>query len=155
MNFIKAVQTLVDADVDFVIIGGWSAVLNGSSYVTNDLDICYSNLNHLAIALAPYHPRLRDMPSGLPFVWDERTLGNGTVFTLATDLGVIDLLAEVSGLSGFEEVKANSIRVQAFDREVYTLNLPALIRSKRAAGRLKDLQILPELESLLEAQDSE
>jgi hypothetical protein len=30
------------------------------------------------------------------------------------------------------------------------LDLPALIRAKRAAGRLKDKQQLPELEALLE-----
>ncbi|MBV8842970.1 MAG: hypothetical protein JO307_09175 [Bryobacterales bacterium] len=106
MNFITAIQALVDAGVDFVIIGGWSAVLNGSSYITNDLDICYSrsreNLKRLANALAPFHPRLRELAAGLPLVWDEVTLKNGTVFTFSTDLGVIDLLAEVPGLGLLE-----------------------------------------------------
>ena len=45
--------------------------------------------------------------------------------------------------------------VQAFDRSVWTLDLPSLIRSKRAAGRDKDLRVLPELESLLDAQEPE
>jgi hypothetical protein len=45
--------------------------------------------------------------------------------------------------------------VQAFDREIWTLDLPALIRTKRAAGRAKDLQVLPELEGLLEAGEPE
>jgi hypothetical protein len=58
-------------------------------------------------------------------------------------------------LGAFEAVKASSILVQAFDREVWTLDLPALIRAKRAAGRAKDLQILPELEGLLEAGEPE
>jgi hypothetical protein len=155
MNFIRAVQTLVDGDVEFVIIGGWSAILHGSSYTTNDLDVCFSrrkdNLGRLARALAPFHPRLRDLPADLPFVWDDATLGNGTIFTLSTDLGVIDLLAEVTGLGGFEEVKACSVLVDAFDRRVRTLDLPSLIRAKRAAGRPKDLLVLPELETLLEA----
>jgi hypothetical protein len=155
MNFIRAVQTLVDAGVEFVIIGGWSAVLHGSSYVTNDLDICFSksnqNLKALATVLAPFHPRLRGLPAELPFVWDETTLRNGNLFTLSTDLGVIDLLSEVSGVGGYEDALAQSILVKAFDREVRTLDLPALIRSKRAAGRKKDLQLLPELESLLDA----
>jgi hypothetical protein len=35
MNYIRAVQALVDGEVDFVIIGGWSAVLHGSAYQTN------------------------------------------------------------------------------------------------------------------------
>jgi len=34
---------------------------------------------------------------------------------------------------------------------VWTLDLPSLIRAKRAAGCLKDLLVLPELASLLEA----
>jgi len=79
----------------------WSAILQGSSYITNDLDVFFSrrpeNLKRLTAALAPYHPRLRDSPPGLPFVWDETTLRNGTIFTLVTDLGLIDLLAEVAG----------------------------------------------------------
>ena len=66
---------------------------------------------------------------------------------------MIDLLAEVSGVGGFDEVKAHSELVQAFDRSVWTLDLPSLIRAKRAAGREKDLRALPELESLLDAQE--
>ena len=147
MNLIRAVQVLVDAQVDFVIIGGWSAILHGSAHLTRDLDICFSrardNLNRIAAALRPYHPRLRDLPPDLAFVWNEATLRNGTVFTLVTNLGVIDLLAEVSGVGN------------SFDREVRTLDLRSLIRAKRAAGRAKDLAILPELESLLEASERE
>jgi predicted nucleotidyltransferase len=151
-----AVRALVDADVEFVVIGGWSAIIHGSRFMTDDLDICYSrkpeNLRRLAQALAPYHPRLRGLPEGLPFIWDELTLRNGTVFTLVTDLGDIDLLGEVSGLGSFEEVMACSYEVEAFGRRVRTLDLKSLIKAKRAAGRNKDLTVLPELESLLEAQ---
>jgi hypothetical protein len=159
MNYIRAVQALVDAEVDFVIIGGWSAVLHGSAYQTNDLDICFSrasaNLERLARALSPFHPRLRDLPRDLPFVWDEHTLANGTVFTLITDLGAVDLLAEVAGIGGFEDVKRRSVRAKAFGREIWTLDLPALIQSKRASGRAKDLLVIPQLESLLEARESD
>ncbi len=157
MKLIQAVQILTDAGADFVIVGGWSAVLHGSSYITNDLDVCFSrtreNCGRIADALTPYHPRLRDLPKDLPFVWDATTLTNGSVFTLDTDLGAIDLLAKVSGLGTFDEVRQHSVRVPAFDREVWTLDLPALIQSKRAAGRKKDLQLLPELEGLLEATE--
>ena len=62
----------------------------------------------------------------------------------------MDLLAEVAGRGDFAQVKANSMLVQGFEREVWTLNLPSLIKAKRAAGRPKDLQALPELEGLLE-----
>jgi len=45
--------------------------------------------------------------------------------------------------------------VEAFDRRILRLDLPALIQSKRAAGREKDLAALPELESLLEVDQSD
>jgi hypothetical protein len=45
--------------------------------------------------------------------------------------------------------------VQAFDHSAWTLDLPSLIRARRAAGREKDLRILPALECLLEAEEPE
>jgi len=153
----KAIKVLAAAEVDFVIIGGWCAILHGCPYVTNDLDVCFArdkeNCQRIARALAPFHPRLRDMPPNLPFVWDATTLSNDSVFTLSTDLGPIDLLAEVSGLGDFSDVKRCSVLAQVIDLQVWTLDLKSLIRAKRAAGREKDLKLLPELESLLEAQE--
>jgi len=157
MRIDVAVQTLVDAGVEFVLIGGWAAILNGSVQATVDLDICYArtpgNHRRLAAALSPFRPRPREFPAGLPFVWDAATLNNGKLFTLSTTLGPIDLLAEVSGVGAFQQVKASAKVVEAFDRSVWTLDLRGLIDSKRAAGRPKDLQALLELESLLETLD--
>jgi predicted nucleotidyltransferase len=147
MNFAMAVQALCDQEVEFIIAGGWSAILHGSSHVTNDIDIFYAratdNLKRLVQALSPYHPRLRDVA----------TLRNTTLLTLTTDLGPIDLLAEIAGLGPFEQVSAGAMQVEAFGRTVRTLDLESLIKSKRAAGREKDLRVLPELESLREAEE--
>jgi hypothetical protein len=156
-EFETALQTLCDAKVDFVVIGGFSATLHGSARVTYDLDICYSraplNLHRIAAALAPFHPRPRGFPTDLPFIWDEVTLRNGALFTLNTALGEIDLLAEVAGLGAYDEVHARSITVEAYGRRMSILSLRSLIDAKRAAGRDRDLAALPELESLLEAEE--
>ena len=155
MQFERAVQTLCDSAVDFVVIGGVAATLHGSVRVTYDLDICYSrasdNLRRLVAALAPLHPRPRGLPHDLPFLWDEKTLGNATVLTLETDLGAIDLLAEVAGIGEYGEVEARSLSVEAFGRKIRTLDLRSLITAKRTAGRQKDREALPELEGLLES----
>src|SRR5215471_12866786 len=109
MEFETAVQALCDAGVEFVVIGGVAAILHGATRVTYDLDICYSqsalNLKRLAKALAPFQPRPRGLPEDLPFFWDERTLGNKTVLTLQTNVGEIDLLAEVAGVGRYEQAK--------------------------------------------------
>ena len=75
------------------------------------------------------------------------------MLTLETDLGEIDLLAEVAGLGGWNEVNERAITVSIFDRSIRTLDLPSLIAAKRAAGREKDLAALPELESILESEN--
>jgi predicted nucleotidyltransferase len=158
MQFESAVQLLCDAGVDFVVIGGVAATFHGSVRVTYDLDICYSrvssNVKRLAAALAPFHPRPRGFAEDLPFIWDEATVRNSTILTLRTDLGEIDLLAEVAGLGSYSEATAHSLVVNAFGRQIRTLDLRSLIVAKRAAGREKDLAALPELESLLEAGET-
>jgi hypothetical protein len=75
-----------------------------------------------------------------------RNLAKRHIFYAFDRLRSIDFLAEIPGLSDFESVKRVSAKVYAFDRDVWTLNLPALILGKKAAGREKDLRVLPELE---------
>lgn len=77
------------------------------------------------------------------------------MFTLTTDLGIVYLLAEVSRIGGYADARAASVVVDAFGRQLCALDLQSLIRAKKAAGRPKDLLILPELEGLLEAAQDE
>lgn len=150
----QALESLARHEVEFVIVGGVAMNLHGSAHATYDLDICYArrraNLKGIVAALAAYHPRPRDFPENLPFVWDEQTLQGGTNFTLSTDLGDIDLLGEVAGVGSYEEALAASVVVPLYGIECRVLNLDALIESKRAAGRTKDQLALPELEALRE-----
>lgn len=152
----RTLQVLIQHQVEFVIVGGVAISAHGSSYLTFDLDVCYSrsreNLKRLAAALAPHHPRPRDFPTGLPFVWDEQTLHQGTNFTLASDLGNIDLLGEVAGVGTYEQAQTASIEMTLFGMSCRVLALDALIASKRAAGRTKDLLVIPELEALRETE---
>jgi len=157
IDFERALTVLADARVRFVIVGGLAITIHGSAYVTFDLDFCYArdreNLSRLAKALRTYNPRLRGAPEGLPFRFDEETLGGGLNFTLTTDLGDIDLLGEVSGIGDYAASLAASTPVELFGTNFDVLTLEALIVSKRAAGRPKDLQVLPELEALREATE--
>jgi predicted nucleotidyltransferase len=138
--------------VDFVVIGGIAAVAHGSAYITQDFDICYArtgvNMGRLARALAPFHPRLRGVSEDLPFRLNAATLRAGLNFTLATDIGDIDLMGEIAGFSSYEEVTGASETLELYGTRCRILTLEGLIRSKRAAARPKDLQLVPELEAL-------
>ena len=148
---------LSEAEVLFVIVGGMAAVAQGSAYITVDLDICYernpTNLQRLATALAPLKPELRGAPPGLPFLLDSPTLKAGLNFTLLTDAGDLDLLGEVSGLGFFEEVRNSAEEKEVFGHRFWVLTIEGLIKAKQAAGREKDLRLLPELKALQALRD--
>ena len=85
-EFIKGtIVRLAVAQVEFVVVGGVSAVLQGVPIVTVDLDICYQrtpgNISRLVGALAPLQPRPRGFPLDLPFTFDERVVQIGCNFT--------------------------------------------------------------------------
>jgi hypothetical protein len=69
-------------------------------------------------------------------------------FTLTTDAGDIDLLGEVTGLGFYSQVKERSEELEIVGRRVWVLTIEGLIQSKLAAGRGKDLQLIPELKAL-------
>ena len=154
----RLLKVLSDAHVEFIIVGGVAARAHGSSRLTDDLDISYArspeNLARLVEALAPYHPYLRGAPPGLPFDWSVATLKAGLNFTLTTRLGAIDLLGDITGGGGYDELTAHALTIELFGREVRLLDLPWLIKVKRAAGRPKDLEVVAELEALGEEHDA-
>ena len=77
-DFEGLLRRLRDADVRFVLVGGFAATVMGSPRVTVDLDVVYArepdNLARLASALEPLSPYLRGAPPGLPFRLDAQTL---------------------------------------------------------------------------------
>ena len=107
-DFAKALMVLKEGDVEFIIVGGVAAILNGLGYTTYDLDVVYSreraNIQKLVRCLEPYSPYLRGAPPGLPFKLDERTVRMGLNFTLVTAFGDLDLLGEVTAIGGYREL---------------------------------------------------
>jgi hypothetical protein len=152
-DFVGVVGVLADAAVEVILIGGLAAQAHGSARITQDTDFLYrrtpDNIERLAAALAPHQPYLRGAPPGLPFHFDPPTIRRGLNFTLTTKLGDIDLLGEVTGIGSYEAVASHTIQLPVFGRDLLVLDLPTLIRSKRAAGRPKDLEVIAELEALL------
>jgi predicted nucleotidyltransferase len=150
-------ETLQKGGVDFILVGGLAATVHGSARLTQDVDVVYSrepqNLTRLVAALGPIQPYLRGAPPDLPFRWDDETLAKGLNFTLSTKLGDLDLLGEIAGGGTFEELAEHAVMVQLFGVDLRCLDLPTLIRVKRAAGRPQDLEVVAELEALLEEEE--
>ncbi len=153
-DFRGVLDTLARAQVEFVLIGGLAAAVHGSAHVTYDIDVCYrrtpENIARLVQALAPHAPYPRGAPPGLPFDWSAETVKRGLNFTLCTSMGDVDLLGEVAGAGGYEEIIPHTVSAELFGGTVHCVDLPMLIRMKRAAGRPKDYDALAGLEALLE-----
>ncbi len=156
-DFAGLIRALVDGGVESILIGGVAATIHGSARLTRDVDLVYSrrpeNLARVVAALGPFEPYLRGAPRGLPFRWDRDTIARGLNFTLTTTLGDIDLFGEIPGGGDFGELRPHAHPVRVFDRDVLCLDLPMLIRVKRAAGRPRDLEALAELEAIAEELD--
>jgi predicted nucleotidyltransferase len=154
MSFASMLGALTKKKIRFVVIGGVAAAVHGSSRVTNDLDICYdagdrSNVEALAALLAKWEAYPRGVDKNLPFIMDERTLRGAPVMTLATTEGDLDVMDRVAGVGDYADLRKHSEKIAALGVSFRVLDLPSLIKAKRAAGRPRDFEHLPELEALL------
>jgi len=157
MELRRLLHLLAGLRVQFIIVGGVAASLHGSARSTQDLDIVYarSKENHrrLVAALRGHRPYLRGAPPGLPFLWDEEMIRRGLNFTLETDLGDLDLLGEIAGGGGYDDLRPHSIEFEAFGLRLLCLDLDTLIRVKQAAGRVRDLEAVAELRVIRQERD--
>ncbi|MEO7521325.1 MAG: hypothetical protein ABIW79_05865, partial [Gemmatimonas sp.] len=126
---------------------------HGSARFTNDIDICYDtapdNVERLISLLTTWQAYLRGVEPGLPFILDQRTFRTTPLLTLTSTMDAIDLLDHVPGVGNYRDALAASEAVRIGATEFRALTLDALIASKKAARRRKDLEHLIELEAIL------
>ena len=145
-------KRLCDADIDFVIVGGFAATLHGSSLLTRDLDVCAlltrANVAKLRELLKDLHPTHRE--SRLSFLDNPGSGVDVRNLYLQTDLGPIDFLGNIAGIGDFARVRVNAIEVELFGRRCHVMSLDDLILAKQAIGREKDLRAVVELRAIRE-----
>lgn len=154
----RMLATLSRHGVEFVLIGGVAAALNGSPLVTFDVDITprrtEKNLARLSAALEELGARIRtvDAPEGLPFVHDARSLADANMWNLTTAAGDLDIAFVPSGTQGFDDLVRDAVSMALDGGPVVVACLADIVRSKEAAARDKDRAALPILRRLLEEQ---
>jgi hypothetical protein len=147
---------LVDYGVEFMVIGGVAARLHDTGHATVDIDICPSpaekNLERLAEALRSIDTRLRveGMSEGVAFDPHPQQLRQMATLTLVTTHGPADLCFAPAGFAGgFDALVPGRVVVVVSGVNVPVASLADVVRSKRAAGRPKDIVALPALEARL------
>lgn len=140
-NLSELTRRLVEAQVEFVLIGGFAAVAHGATLVTRDVDICCrfneANLGRIQHALGELHPVHRSRPE-LPLDLTGEQCSRLKNLYLKTDLGGLDCLSQVLGLGDFDAVLKHSLEVELPFGHCRILDIEGLIRAKRAMNRDHD-----------------
>jgi hypothetical protein len=134
-------------------VGGVAAVLEGAPITTLDLDVVYpvdeETLRRLAIILRRLDTVYRD-PAGRKIEPTIERLRQNRINLLETRLGLLDAMQQIGPGWRYAEVLERSHPVDLGDLRVRVLDLEAVIESKEAAGREKDLAMLPVLRRTLQ-----
>ncbi|AUX45342.1 uncharacterized protein SOCE26_068240 [Sorangium cellulosum] len=150
-------QGLVEAGVEYIVVGGAAGVILGAPIVTLDLDIVHrrtpDNVDRLhawLLAHGAYHRfdlANRRLPPGRDLL-----LGQGHL-NLQTDLGKLDVLCELGPDEDYENLLADTVLVENDTMRLRVLGLRRLIAVKARTGRPKDRAVLPLLMATLDEQE--
>jgi len=159
MEFERLLQRLLGFKIDFVLVGGFAAVVHGSGEITQDIDVCLNfsrdNLDRLASALRDLHPVHRLTPNKLAFEITDSNWRSLKNIYLQTDWGILDCLGEVAGIGNYEQVFKVSTSIQLSIGECRILTIEALIRAKEAMARPHDLRTASVLKCILRKRQND
>lgn len=147
-------------DVEFLVVGGFAAVLYGAPTVTGDLDIMprsdEENIARLARVLAALQTVVREPRSTgrrLAVTADllkqtaESAGPDGQLLT-RTSAGPLDILWRLHDGRVYEDLTAGSCLLTEDDLRIHVIGLDDLIGVKTAVGRAQDLAALPYLREI-------
>ena len=145
LDYIAILRALTDHHVDFIIVGGVGAVLQGAPIMTFDLDIVHStdeaNIERLLTTLESLKPQASHLRS------------SGRQF-LITRYGPLDLLGTIGHGHAYAELIHQTVALQvADDLAVRVLELASLIAIKEETAAEKDEAVLPILRQTLRERE--
>jgi hypothetical protein len=143
--------------VDYVIVGGFAAVAQGSPIPTVDVDVVPAtgrdNYARLSAALTELDAKVRaEGVEPQTFGHDADSLAAAQTWNLTTRYGDLDITARPAGTQGYDDLKRDAIEIELRGVTVRLASLADIVRSKEAAGRDKDRRALPVLRELVARQ---
>ena len=142
-DFQDFLRALNEAEVKYVLVGGYSVIYHGFPRTTGDLDVFVEvskeNYHSLKIAFANFGLSVFDMTEDNFLINSEIT-----VFSFGRPPVSIEILKNISGLT-FDEVYVNAIKTTIEEIPLRIIRLQDLIKNKRASGRAKDINDIENL----------
>jgi hypothetical protein len=152
-DFLELFRALDQGGVEYIVVGGVAAILEGAPITTLDLDIVCrrdeANLRRLLELLEQLEARYRD-PAGRDVRPNlDRLLAN-KINLLETSLGPLDVMQSIGPGWQWSDLVDRSHELRVGDLNIRVLELSAIIESKQLANREKDRAMLPVLRRTLE-----
>jgi hypothetical protein len=152
-DFLALLEALVGHGVDFIVVGGVSAVLHGAPVTTFDLDLVHSrapeNIDRLLSALRDLDAYYRGQ--------GDRQIRPGPAHLaspghqlLMTRFGPLDLLGTIGTNRDYVDLFEHTVELKIRGLHVRILNLETLIEIKEEVGHEKDKVVVPILRRTLE-----
>ncbi len=138
---LRILAALVEAKVEFMIVGLSAAALQGAPVVTEDVDLWFKNLGEPGMVRAIRAAGATYVP---PFDLNPPML-------VGEHAQPFDLVINMSGLGDYSEEVKNTVEIALSDFTVRVLSLERIIASKTAANRPKDQLVIPVLRNTLAA----
>jgi hypothetical protein len=148
----EVLEGLLQAGVDFILVGGLAAVIQGAPVTTMDVAIVHSqspeniaNLLSYLKSVDAVHRRLDDKL----IVPEERELSGKGHVLLTTRLGPLDVLAAIEEGRSYVDLLNHTMEIDFRGYSLRVLDLKLLIELKKTSPDPKDKQRLPVLEETL------
>ncbi len=151
LRFAGIIRVLARHGVDFILVGGVAAILEGAPVSTFDVDVLVprqSDRKTLLAALQELNARYLD-PAGRHIVPDLMKLDTLRINRLVTDFGHLDVLTSIGNGLGYSDLVGETETYEIDGSPIRTLRLAMIIRSKEEADREKDRAVLPTLKRTL------
>ena len=152
LKFDEVLRVLTRNEVEFIVVGGVAAILQGSPLTTEDIDVVYlatdDNNARLARALDELEARYFD-PAGPNIQPDLARLASMTMHLLETSCGRVDVLRTIGKDLVYQDLEERSRVLEVAEFRVRVLELETIIETKEHADRPKDRYQLLFLRQLL------
>ena len=148
----EVLEGLLEAGVDFILVGGLAAVIQGAPVTTMDVDVVHSqspeNIARLLSFLKSVDAVHRRLDERLIEPKERDLSGKGHVL-LTTRIGPLDILAVIEGGRSYEELLEHTVEIDFRGHSLRVLDLKTLIELKETSTDPKDKQRLPVLKETL------
>lgn len=156
LKFLDILRIMARHEVDFILVGGVAAILEGAPVSTFDLDIVVPAAKEgharLLAALRELNARYLD-PAGRHIVPDENRLASMRLHRLITDHGPIDVMQSIGNNLTYADLSSETLEYHLDGVPVRTLKLEKIILSKEQANRDKDKAVLHTLRRTLQLKN--